>query len=108
MNLDTLTAVSPIDGRYSDKCSELQEVFSEYGLIKRRVLVECVWLEALCDAKGVRECKALSASERGALRMIADGFSVDDARRVKEIDPHAFIIITKTSEIMGKGFRDTQ
>ena len=86
MNLDTLTAVSPIDGRYSDKCSELQEVFSEYGLIKRRVLVECVWLEALCDAKGVRECKALSASERGALRMIADGFSVDDARRVKEIE----------------------
>ena len=86
MNLDTLTAVSPIDGRYSDKCSELQEVFSEYGLIKRRVLVECVWLEALCDAKGVRECKALGASERGALRMIADGFSVEDARRVKEIE----------------------
>ena len=86
MNLDTLTAISPIDGRYADKCSELQEVFSEYGLVKRRVLVECAWLEALCDAKGVKECKALSVSERSALRMIADGFSVEDARRVKEIE----------------------
>ena len=86
MNLDTLTAISPIDGRYADKCSELQEVFSEYGLVKRRVLVECAWLEALCDAKGIKECKALSVSERSALRMIADGFSIEDARRVKEIE----------------------
>jgi adenylosuccinate lyase len=86
MNQDTLTAISPIDGRYAGKCQELQEVFSEYGLVKRRVLVECAWLEALCDAKGIKECKALSASERSALRMIADGFSVEDARRVKEIE----------------------
>ena len=86
MNFDTLTAISPIDGRYADKCSELQEVFSEYGLVKRRVLVECAWLEALCDAKGIKECKALSVSERSALRMIADGFSIEDARRVKEIE----------------------
>ena len=86
MNFDTLIAISPIDGRYADKCSELQEVFSEYGLVKRRVLVECAWLEALCDAKGIKECKALSVSERSALRMIADGFSIEDARRVKEIE----------------------
>ena len=39
MNLDTLLAVSPIDGRYANKCAELQEVFSEFGLIRRRVLV---------------------------------------------------------------------
>ena len=86
MNFDTLTAISPIDGRYADKCSELQEVFSEYGLVKRRVLVECAWLEALCDAKGIKECKALSVSERSALHMIADGFSIEDARRIKEIE----------------------
>ena len=86
MELDTLTAVSPIDGRYAGKCPELREIFSEYGLVKRRVLVECAWLEALCDAKGIRECKALSAAERKALRAIADGFSVADARRVKEIE----------------------
>ena len=78
MELDALTAVSPIDGRYAGKCGELREVFSEYGLVKRRVLVECAWLEALCDAKEIRECKAL--------RRIAGEFSVEDAARVKEIE----------------------
>lgn len=83
---DSLTAISPIDGRYASKCEELKEIFSEYGLIKRRVLVECVWLEALCDAREIAECKALSASERKALRAIAAEFSVKDAARVKEIE----------------------
>ncbi len=83
---DSLTAISPIDGRYASKCDELKEIFSEYGLIKRRVLVECVWLEALCDAKEIAECKALSAAERKALRAIAAEFSVEDAARVKEIE----------------------
>ena len=83
---DSLTAISPIDGRYASKCEELKEIFSEYGLIKRRVLVECVWLEALCDAKEIAECKALSAAERKALRAIATEFSVKDAERVKEIE----------------------
>lgn len=83
---DSLTAISPIDGRYASKCEELKEIFSEYGLIKRRVLVECVWLEALCDAKEIAECKSLSASERKSLRAIAAEFSVKDAERVKEIE----------------------
>ena len=79
--MDARTAVSPIDGRYEGKCGELREVFSEYGLVKRRVLVECAWLEALCDAKAIRECRSLTAAERKALRALADGFSVADARR---------------------------
>ena len=83
---DSLTAISPIDGRYASKCEELKEIFSEYGLVKRRVLVECVWLEALCDAGEIAECKALSAAERKALRAIAAEFSVEDAARVKEIE----------------------
>ena len=86
MNLEELTAVSPIDGRYANKCPELKEVFSAYGLVKRRVLVECTWLEALCDAKEIKECKALSAKERRELRAIASDFSVEDAARVKEIE----------------------
>lgn len=86
MALDTLTAISPIDGRYASKCDELQEVFSEYGLIKRRVLVECVWLEALADEKLIPECKALTKSERLMLSKIASEFTLDDARRVKEIE----------------------
>jgi adenylosuccinate lyase len=86
MQYEKLTAVSPIDGRYADKCSELTEIFSEYGLVKRRVLVECVWLEALCDDKEIKECKALTAKERKALRQIAEGFSPADAQRVKDIE----------------------
>ncbi len=82
----SLAAISPIDGRYSGKCSEFREVFSEYGLIKRRVLVECAWLEALCDAKEIVECKSLTAAERKALRGIAESFSFEDAARVKEIE----------------------
>ena len=86
MNFDNLLAVSPIDGRYANKCPELRDVFSEYGLVKRRVLVECTWLEALCDAKEIKECKPLSAKERKALRAIASEFSVADAQRVKDIE----------------------
>ncbi len=86
MQFDSLTAISPIDGRYASKCSELTEVFSEYGLIKRRILVECTWLEALCDAKEIRECKALSAAERKQLRALAANVSLADARRVKDIE----------------------
>ena len=86
MNLDNLLAVSPIDGRYSNKCSEFQEVFSEFGLIKRRILVECTWLEALCDDKRIKECKALTAKERKLLREIAANVTVADAQRVKDIE----------------------
>lgn len=82
----SLLAISPIDGRYSNKCQELTEIFSEFGLIKRRVLVECVWLEALSDAKEIKEAKALTASERKALRKIYSDFSMEDAKRVKEIE----------------------
>ena len=85
-NTASLLAVSPLDGRYASKCSEFQDIFSEYGLIKRRILVECTWLEALCDAKSIKECKALSSAERKALRAIAANVTVDDASRVKEIE----------------------
>lgn len=85
-NTASLLAVSPLDGRYASKCSEFQDIFSEYGLIKRRILVECTWLEALCDAKSIKECKALSSAERKALRAIAANVTVDDAARVKEIE----------------------
>ncbi|HCG19638.1 MAG TPA: adenylosuccinate lyase, partial [Verrucomicrobia bacterium] len=84
--MDTLTAISPLDGRYANKCAELTDVFSEFGLIKRRVRVECAWLEALCDAGEIAECPALSPGERAALQAIAADFSLADARRVKEIE----------------------
>ena len=84
--LDQLTAISPLDGRYGSKVEALREVFSEYGLVKRRVAVECAWLAALCAHPGIPECPPLAADEAALLARIADGFDVDDARRVKEIE----------------------
>ena len=86
LELSNLSAISPIDGRYAGKCEEFREVFSEYGLIKRRVLVECKWLEALTAAKEIKEAKRLTSDERKALMAIAEGFSLEDAQRVKEIE----------------------
>ena len=78
MNIDSLLAVSPIDGRYSNKCSELQEIFSEFGLIKRRVLVECTWLKALAADPKIRECK-LTAAQAKAVDKVAAEFSLAQA-----------------------------
>ena len=86
MAYDSLLAISPIDGRYSPKCTGLKEVFSEYGLIKRRILVECKWLEALCDAREIKECKPLSKNERALLAKIGAEVSLEDASRVKDIE----------------------
>ena len=58
MDLSALTAVSPIDGRYGSKTASLREVFSEFGLIKRRVLVEVRWLQCLASHAGIDEVPA--------------------------------------------------
>ena len=84
--LDSLTAISPLDGRYASKVDELRDVFSEFGLIRRRVAVECAWLAALCAATDIPEARLLSHDEADMLRSIATEFSLDDARRVKEIE----------------------
>lgn len=84
--MDTLEALSPLDGRYASKNEELRPVFSEYGLIKRRVQVECRWLEMLCAEPQIKEAAPLDANEKQLLYSIAGGFSLDDAKRVKEIE----------------------
>jgi adenylosuccinate lyase len=83
---DTLTALSPLDGRYAPKLEALRPIFSEHGLIHRRVAVETAWLEALCDAPAIPEARALTADERTFLGKLTDGFSIEDARRVKAIE----------------------
>jgi hypothetical protein len=55
MELSTLTAVSPIDGRYGSKTEDLRPIFSELGLIRHRVLVEIRWLQALAAHPGIPE-----------------------------------------------------
>lgn len=84
--LTTLTAISPIDGRYASKTNDLRSCFSEYALIKARVQVELAWFVHLSEQAGIPELPAISADTKKALLSIGDNFSVDDAQAVKEIE----------------------
>jgi adenylosuccinate lyase len=86
MKVSTLRALSPADGRYADKVSGLRDIFSEYGLIRFRVLAEVRWLQCLADEASVAELAPLSSVMKDVLNHIVDDFSLDDAERVKEIE----------------------
>jgi len=86
MDLSALSAVSPIDGRYGSKTAALREVFSEYGLIRRRVLVEVRWLQQLAAHPAIVEVPALSLEANALLERILDDFSEADAARIKAIE----------------------
>ncbi|MES2331417.1 MAG: adenylosuccinate lyase [Bacteroidota bacterium] len=82
MELSQLTAVSPIDGRYRKQVNQLDEFFSEYGLIKYRVLVEIEYFFFLADQKFFK----LSSKSRAALKKVLVEFSVSDAQQIKQIE----------------------
>jgi adenylosuccinate lyase len=82
MELNNLTAVSPVDGRYRKQVAFLDEYFSEYALIKYRVLVEIEYFLFLADKKFFK----LSAKGRQQLRQVAENFSLDDAQQIKQIE----------------------
>ena len=86
MELEQLTAVSPIDGRYAGKTASLRSVFSEYGLISARVLVEVRWLQALIANPDITELNRISRGAAAALDSIINDFSVEDAREIKQIE----------------------
>ncbi|OOZ35682.1 adenylosuccinate lyase [Solemya velesiana gill symbiont] len=86
MELSTLTVVSPVDGRYGSKTDDLRPIFSEYGLIRHRVLVEVRWLQALSNHTGIEEAPPLSEHAFNILNSIVDNFSIEDAQRVKNIE----------------------
>jgi len=86
MELNALTAISPIDGRYGDKCDALRPIFSEFGLIRHRVLVEVRWLQLLAELPEIVEVSALSPHADAILDGIVDNFAVADAQRVKNIE----------------------
>ncbi len=86
MELSTLTAVSPIDGRYGGKSEDLRPIFSEFGLIRHRVLVEVRWLQSLAAHPEIEEVPPLSTHANAVLDGIVERFSEDDARRVKNIE----------------------
>ncbi len=82
----SLTAISPLDGRYQQKVSSLSEHFSEFGLIKYRVLVEIAWLKSLAVAEGLAEIPNIGESGLSKLDKLANGFSLSDAEEIKRIE----------------------
>ncbi|MBD2810336.1 adenylosuccinate lyase [Xenorhabdus sp. Vera] len=86
MELSSLTAVSPIDGRYGDKVSALRAIFSEFGLLKFRVQVEVRWLQKLAATAEIKEVPAFGADANAYLDEIITNFNEQDALRIKEIE----------------------
>ena len=86
MDPSPLTALSPLDGRYHSKVASLRTIFSEFGLIRRRVQVEVAWLKALSENTQIPEVLALSAQAAGFLDELVETFSEQDAAEVKEIE----------------------
>ena len=83
MHLTSLSAISPIDGRYAEKTVELRALFSEYGLMRYRVIAEIRWLQALAAHPGIVEVKALSEAANARLEAIISGFNLEEAEWIK-------------------------
>ncbi|MGI9238744.1 MAG: adenylosuccinate lyase [Woeseiaceae bacterium] len=86
MKVSPLRALSPTDGRYAGKVDDLRDIFSEYGLMRFRVLVEVRWLQSLADEAEIGEVGPISSVMKDVLNNIVDGFSLDDAERIKKIE----------------------
>ena len=86
MELSFLSAISPVDGRYGGRLASLRPIFSEYGLIRHRALVEVRWLQALAAHEGIAEVPAFSVQTQRILDAIVSEFTEADARRVKTIE----------------------
>lgn len=86
MELNSLTALSPLDGRYQQKVDGLRAYFSEFALMKYRVRIEIEWLKALAAADAIAEVPAFSKSTLNQLDQLAERFSVADATQIKSIE----------------------
>ena len=82
--MNNLLNISPIDGRYHEKTKELSDYFSEYALIKYRVLIEIKWLIYLLE-KGIID-ESITSDEKDKILNIINNFSLEDAEKVKEIE----------------------
>jgi len=86
MPLSSLTAISPVDGRYAEKCEALRPIFSEYGLIRQRIKVEALWLKALAQEPDIVELRNVPREALALLDQIAAHVSEADALEVKNTE----------------------
>ena len=110
MELNSLTAISPIDGRYRNQAQHLDEYFSEYALIKYRVLVEVEYFLFLAQKK----LFTISASQKRHLLSVAENFSMEDALLIKQTESLTnhdvkaveYFLKTKLEEIQGDDLKE--
>lgn len=86
MDLSALSAISPVDGRYGSKTASLRPIFSEFGLIRCRLVVEVRWLQQLAANPGVAEVPALSDEANAVLEALIENFGEAQAQQVKDIE----------------------
>lgn len=86
MQLSSLTAVSPIDGRYGDNTAELRSIFSEFALIRYRLTVEIRWLQTLANTDSITEITAFGRESTNVLDAIINEFSEEDAQKIKILE----------------------
>ena len=86
MTYETATALSPLDWRYANKLDPLRSIFSEYGLIARRLEVEVKWLQTLSSLPEITEVPQFSAESESKLSAVLTGFDLDGAAQVKDIE----------------------
>ena len=82
----SLMAISPLDGRYKSKCADLAPYFSEFALMRYRVLIEVKWLQKLSEHDQIDDLQVISDRGLQYLDDLVENFSLDDARRIKEIE----------------------
>ena len=86
MSNNNLKSISPIDGRYSEKVSELRDIFSEYGLIRYRVFIEIKWLQHLSSINDLKELPTFDSALNQKLESIISAFDIEQAKEIKEIE----------------------
>ena len=86
MQLSELTAITSVDGRYHNKTKQFGAIFSEYGLIKHRLLVELKWLIHLSQTNGIDEVSQLDQKDIDWVMSIYDNFTPEEAQKVKDIE----------------------
>lgn len=84
--LSSLTAISPVDGRYGSKTEQLRTIFSEFGLLKYRVIVEVRWLQKLASIEQIKEVPAFDDAANELLESVIANFDVAAAQRIKDIE----------------------
>lgn len=86
LQTNPLLSISPLDGRYRNKCEELAPYFSEFGLMRFRVQVEVKWLQKLAATSTITELDEISAADIKELDLLFEKFSIEDAQRIKDIE----------------------